>query len=281
MLIRLPTGAVELTIPRAVHTPPPSSIVLARLIDVRPGDTVLDLGCGSGLLAIAAAKLGARRVVATDVDPDALKATRENARRHGVADRVVTREGSWLEAAGEEPFAVIMGTPPQTPGPRPFGPRYGGWDGADHLVHIAGAARDHLARRRGRLWMLAVSLANPERLRRVLAANFHDVRIVHKTDREFSAAEYESRLPGLMDHLQTLREAGTAVFSATASGGWVFQNLIFRAAHPRAAATAPAGSEPDPAGPATPGDQAGANGQAREDNLSSDATGMMVSRHQG
>ena len=180
MLIRLPTGAVELTIPRAVHTPPPSSIVLARLIDVRPGDTVLDLGCGSGLLAIAAAKLGARRVVATDVDSEALAATRENARRHGVADRVVTREGSWLEAAaGEAAFAVIMVTPPQTPGPRPFGPRYGGWDGADHLVHIAGAARDHLERRWGRLWMLAISLANPERLRRALAGNFREVRIVH------------------------------------------------------------------------------------------------------
>ena len=259
MLIRLPTGAVELTIPRAVHTPPPSSIVLARLIDVRPGDTVLDLGCGSGLLAIAAAKLGARRVVAADVDSEALAATRENARRQGVADRVVTREGSWLEAAaGEAAFAVIMVTPPQTPGPRPFGPRYGGWDGADHLVHIAGAARDHLERRWGRLWMLAISLANPERLRRALAGNYREVQIVHKTDREFSAAEYDSRLPGLMDHLLALREDGKAVFSPTAGGGWVFQNLFFRAARPRAA-TLPAGAEPDPAGPAATANLAGAN----------------------
>jgi methylase of polypeptide subunit release factors len=60
MLIQLPPGSVELLIPQTVHMPPPSSIELARLLDVQPGESVLDLGCGSGLLSIAAAKLGAR-----------------------------------------------------------------------------------------------------------------------------------------------------------------------------------------------------------------------------
>jgi ribosomal protein L11 methyltransferase len=48
------------------------------------GRTVLDYGCGSGVLAIAAARLGAKRVWATDNDPQALLATRENAARNGV-----------------------------------------------------------------------------------------------------------------------------------------------------------------------------------------------------
>ncbi|MEE4292956.1 MAG: 50S ribosomal protein L11 methyltransferase [Xanthomonadales bacterium] len=52
------------------------------------GASVLDYGCGSGILAIAAAKLGASRVVAVDNDPQALEATRLNAERNGVADRV-------------------------------------------------------------------------------------------------------------------------------------------------------------------------------------------------
>lgn len=55
------------------------------------GKQVLDYGCGSGILAIAAAKLGAAVVVATDLDPQALEATVENARRNQLtADKIIT-----------------------------------------------------------------------------------------------------------------------------------------------------------------------------------------------
>jgi len=56
--VDLPTGQLELEIPEGVHPPPESSIDLARLLDVKPGESVLDLGCGSGILSIAAVKLG-------------------------------------------------------------------------------------------------------------------------------------------------------------------------------------------------------------------------------
>ena len=49
-----------------------------------PHARVLDYGCGSGILAIAAAKLGARRVAGVDIDPLALQAARENSRRNDV-----------------------------------------------------------------------------------------------------------------------------------------------------------------------------------------------------
>jgi ribosomal protein L11 methyltransferase len=52
------------------------------------GRTVVDYGCGSGILGIAAALLGARRVVAVDNDPQALLATQENAGRNGVGERI-------------------------------------------------------------------------------------------------------------------------------------------------------------------------------------------------
>jgi ribosomal protein L11 methyltransferase len=52
------------------------------------GRQVVDYGCGSGILAIAAAKLGAARVFAVDIDPQAVIATRENAARNHVADRL-------------------------------------------------------------------------------------------------------------------------------------------------------------------------------------------------
>jgi len=56
---------------------------------VRPGETVLDYGCGSGVLAIAALALGASHAWATDNDPQALVATRSNAELNGAEDRVV------------------------------------------------------------------------------------------------------------------------------------------------------------------------------------------------
>jgi ribosomal protein L11 methyltransferase len=63
---------------------------LAR--ELRAGDSVLDYGCGSGILAIAAARLGAGRVVGTDIDPQAIKASCANARRNDVAADFVTSD---------------------------------------------------------------------------------------------------------------------------------------------------------------------------------------------
>ncbi|SFD37386.1 ribosomal protein L11 methyltransferase [Pseudomonas citronellolis] len=48
------------------------------------GDTVLDFGCGSGILAIAALLLGAKQALGTDIDPQALEASRDNATRNGI-----------------------------------------------------------------------------------------------------------------------------------------------------------------------------------------------------
>lgn len=52
------------------------------------GKTVIDYGCGSGVLALAAVKLGAARVIAVDNDDQALAATRDNAQRNGISDKV-------------------------------------------------------------------------------------------------------------------------------------------------------------------------------------------------
>lgn len=62
---------------------------LELLVDqVRAGIRVADVGCGSGILAVAAARLGAAEVLATDVDPLAVEATLENVSANGVADIV-------------------------------------------------------------------------------------------------------------------------------------------------------------------------------------------------
>ncbi len=55
---------------------------------------VLDLGCGSGILAVGAALLGAQRILALDTDPIAVEATKSNANLNGVASTIVAAEGS-------------------------------------------------------------------------------------------------------------------------------------------------------------------------------------------
>lgn len=74
------------------------------------GRTLIDYGCGSGILAIAALKLGARHVYAVDLDPLALVASRENAARNGVGDRltVMSAEAPVPLAAADVVVANIL-----------------------------------------------------------------------------------------------------------------------------------------------------------------------------
>ncbi|MBI3912519.1 MAG: 50S ribosomal protein L11 methyltransferase [Armatimonadetes bacterium] len=73
---------------------PTTRLCLAALENhLRAGDRVLDWGTGSGILAIAATLLGAREVLAVDVDPIAVEAARANVQANDVADRVVVVHG--------------------------------------------------------------------------------------------------------------------------------------------------------------------------------------------
>ncbi|KOC91252.1 50S ribosomal protein L11 methyltransferase [Winslowiella iniecta] len=70
-------------------THPTTALCLAWLdgLDLQ-GKTVIDFGCGSGILAIAALKLGAAQAIGIDIDPQAIQASRDNAERNGVSERL-------------------------------------------------------------------------------------------------------------------------------------------------------------------------------------------------
>jgi D-alanine--D-alanine ligase len=235
MHIEIPAGSIDIDVPEGVHRPPESSVELAGLLDVRQGDHVLDLGCGSGLLSIAAAKLGAERVVATDIDVRALAATGRNARANLVGERIETRSGSWFEALdgcsrhAASGFDMIIATPPQMPGPHSSGTRYGGPDGARHTRAIIEGAAAFLKPRSGRLWLLVISLANPAEVLARLRRCFHEVSIVRESERFFTSEEYEAVTPGLMTHFIAQRASGMADFREDSPEGYVFKNLFIRA----------------------------------------------------
>ncbi|GAB4375544.1 MAG: 50S ribosomal protein L11 methyltransferase [Acidobacteriota bacterium] len=96
------------------------------------GRTVLDLGCGSGILAIAAAALGARRVLALDNDPRVIDVAADNVRLNGAAARVALLAGTWSCLDPSAGFDVLMANVHRTA-----------------VVRAASVLGPRLARRRG------------------------------------------------------------------------------------------------------------------------------------
>ena len=83
-----------------------SLVLLERALARRPNARVLDVGTGSGILAVAAVKLGAAHVLAIDVDPDATSAARVNVDRNACADRVEVALTGPEGVAGSYPLVV-------------------------------------------------------------------------------------------------------------------------------------------------------------------------------
>ncbi|MFN8449463.1 MAG: 50S ribosomal protein L11 methyltransferase [Anaerolineae bacterium] len=97
--VELQPGDVEIALDPGMAfgtgTHPTTQLCLEAVEDlIVPGAKALDLGCGSGILAIAAAKLGAAHVLALDIDPVAVESARQNAEQNGAADKITVQEGS-------------------------------------------------------------------------------------------------------------------------------------------------------------------------------------------
>ena len=79
----------------------PTTVLSLRAVEglVRDGDMVLDVGCGSGVLAIAALLIGAERAVGIDINPASVEVSRANASANGVADRLEVSNAPLIEVA--------------------------------------------------------------------------------------------------------------------------------------------------------------------------------------
>ncbi|MGL4739073.1 MAG: 50S ribosomal protein L11 methyltransferase [Cellulosilyticaceae bacterium] len=74
---------------------------------IKPEDTVLDIGTGSGILGIIAAKMGAKRVIGVDIDPVAVRVAKENVATNHVSDVMDVRAGNLLDVVSEKGNIVV------------------------------------------------------------------------------------------------------------------------------------------------------------------------------
>ena len=92
-----PVGPLTLEVSETTFRPSTVTRMLAENMTVSPDETVIDVGTGSGVLAILAAKLGSRKVYATDTAPDVVEIGSRNAEKHGVADSIEFLRGDLFD----------------------------------------------------------------------------------------------------------------------------------------------------------------------------------------
>ncbi|MBL0388365.1 50S ribosomal protein L11 methyltransferase [Tumebacillus sp. ITR2] len=87
----------------------PTTNLCIRVLDkiIQPGDTLVDVGCGTGILSIACAKLGAGSVLALDLDPVAVQVAQENVELNGVSDKITVRANDLLKGVDEK-FDIVV-----------------------------------------------------------------------------------------------------------------------------------------------------------------------------
>jgi release factor glutamine methyltransferase len=161
-----------------------SSECFAKFVDNLDlsGKRVADVGTGSGILALAAARAGAENVVATDINPNAALTAAENARTNGVGDHVVAVCTNLLSALAPRPlFDVILSSPPKHAGePRDLADR--GWHAGENYRDIAALFDQSRERLKpgGRLYVMVSSHSDLRLLGSLIdRAGFH-ASLVHK-----------------------------------------------------------------------------------------------------
>jgi SAM-dependent methyltransferase len=181
-------GPFTILVSDEVFAPTHVSREVAAGLRVHPGDVVIDVGSGTGVLSFVAAKLGAGTVYGTEVNPAAVELARENGARLGMSDIVEFREGSLFEPlAGLRADVVIgdvSGVPDELAGLSGWFPGgfSGGPTGAEVPVAMLEAARDHLAPG-GRLYLPTGSIQDEGAVLRAARRIFGERRIEQLRER--------------------------------------------------------------------------------------------------
>jgi methylase of polypeptide subunit release factors len=210
-----PTGPFSVMLDEGVFVPSSTSRELAEGLVVNPGETVIDIGCGSGVLSFVAARMGADRVYGTDPNVAAISCASRHAELLGLGDRTDFRCGSLFEPLEGIRANVVIGDVSGIPDDLAHlsdwfpGGFAGGPTGAELPVAMLQAAREYL-RPGGRLYLPTGTIQDENAVLRA-ARSIFEGRIRNLRERLFP-------LPGKI--------AETAVVRRLADSGVV--NLIRR-----------------------------------------------------
>ncbi len=165
-----------------VYEPAEDTYLMANNLNVRQGEQVLELGTGSGLLAILAAKIGAD-VIATDINPAALVCARKNASTHKVGNKIDFRSGDLFDPVVGERFDMVIFNPPYLPIEKEEvieGQIDRAWDGGPDgrriIDRFLSGISDHL-KSKGRAMFLQSSLSDISKTLDILKARCFQVKI--------------------------------------------------------------------------------------------------------
>lgn len=204
---------VSIACPEGIGPPTPYSLFLAEHIPPLPGQTVVDLGTGSGFLAIVMRLQGAARVYLLDTNAAAIAVALENAAHNGVADGLVALPtgAAMLPLPGAETVDMVLSNPAQLPLPEPDradSPFYAGSDGRSMIEGLIRAAPARL-KRTGCLLMTHNSLADlPATLRLMTECGLRSRVVAERTFefRPFIDRDWLDKLGGTARGLYTVRD---------------------------------------------------------------------------
>ena len=155
---------MDLTLGEDTFRPSTITSLLADALKIEPGDVVFDVGCGSGILSIVAAKLGAGRVIGVDAADRTVEIAKANAETHGVGDVVEIKEGDLFDPVDSDLKADVVlgdvsGIPDQIASASGWFPSglAGGPTGAEIPLRMLDQAKERI-KRGGRLLLPTGSL---------------------------------------------------------------------------------------------------------------------------
>lgn len=164
--------------------------MLADALEVNNGEVVIDVGCGSGVLSLVAARLAAAKVYGCDVSPEAVAAAEANAARLGLSDRTEFRVGNLLEPVADVSADVVIGDVSGIPDPVaeitgwfPEG-RGGGPTGAELPVAMLEGMGDCL-KQGGRLYLPTGTIQAENKVLEVARSLFGAANMEIIAEREF------------------------------------------------------------------------------------------------